>query len=84
MVRPYLYYRNASALSAGIMTNLEHVSNTYNNNTLTTLSTHAFGAENGNLAAEARCCLWAIWIGSTAETIANKTTLQTLGWTIPW
>lgn len=84
MVRPHLYYRNASNTTGGLMTDLEHIQHTYSSAAFTTLSTHAFGAENAGIAAEMRCCLWHIWIGNDAATIANKTTLQTLGWTIPW
>lgn len=83
VVRPWLWYRNATTNASGLMTNLEHIVGTHDESAIAATN-WTIGADSTNLPPTARY-LWAgMWIGAAAEAIAAKATLQTLGWTIPW
>jgi hypothetical protein len=83
LVRPYIWYRNATTDVSGTMSTLEHLLGTHSELALTGVA-RGLGPASTNTAATARYGLAAYWVGANAETIAAKATLTTLGWTVAW
>jgi hypothetical protein len=83
VVRPYLIGRNCTASAARCFTNLEQVNPTYTANASAATSAKALG-EGSSSSLASRFTMVAAWFGADAETILAKTTLTTLGWSLPY
>lgn len=77
-VRPYVWYRDATANESGLRTNLEHLASTHDETAYTGVK--SLGPPTATAAVDSRICLYAVWIGADAEVIKSAATLTTLGW----
>jgi hypothetical protein len=86
VVRPWLWYRNATTNVSGMLTIEESKTSTHSEAALSGLKKGFGGADTASARAPAtaRHCLAAFWSGADAETIAAKATLVSLGWSVAW
>lgn len=79
-VRPWMWYRTGSV--AGGITNLTSVQVTGQSNGAVSGAGRGLGPSSGaaESACDLRCCLLAFWKGTDATTVAQTSTLTTLGW----
>jgi hypothetical protein len=78
IVRPWIWFRNNGNSTAGLITNLENKSNTFADGS-TAAANKSLGT-SGATVPGARFGLAAYWSGTDAQTIAQSSTLTTLGW----
>ena len=83
-VFPIIYYRNVATTTVGVMTLSEHFTGTYTTAATTNLSNHGPGAENGNTSCEGRYGNMFLFLGTSAETLAQRSSLVKLGWSPSW
>ncbi len=79
-VHCYLLFRNTSS-GGDLLTDIMNGNIFADNRAFT--GSKGLGDDTGAVMS-ARIGFAAFWKGSDADTIANKTTLQTLGWTVTW
>ncbi len=83
LVRPWLWYRNATTNVSGSMTVLESIVGTHEE-AASAAQSKGIGAVAATTAPTASFVLVAFWKGADAETIAAKATLTTLGYSVAW
>ncbi len=83
-IRPYLYGRNVQTSAAPCFTDLETWSTTYHGGAGGGGSNLIGHYSYNNAMPDLRLGLIAYWQGADAETVLAKTTLQTLGWQLPY